>query len=187
MNDAKKVTFGKPMVGGAIFAAPLGTTLPTSSIEELDEAFAGLGYVSEDGLSNENSPETEAIKAWGGDTVLVVQQGKPDKFSFKLIEAINIDVLKTVYGPNNVSGDLDTGITLKANSGELPSMSYVIDMILKGGILKRIVIPHGSIDEIEEIIYSDSDAVGYGLGVQALPDSQGNSHYEYIKSGATGE
>lgn len=180
MNDAKKVTYGKPMVGGAIFAAPLGATLPTSSGEELDAAFTGLGYVSEDGLSNENSPETDAIKAWGGDTVLVVQQGKPDKFSFKLIEAMNVDVLKAVYGPDNVEGDLETGISLKANSSEIPSMSYVIDMILKGGILKRIVIPNGSIDEVEEIVYNDNDSVGYGIGVQALPDLEGNTHYEYI-------
>lgn len=187
MNDANKVTFGKPMVGGAIFAAPLGTTLPQNSSEELDAAFKGLGYVSEDGLSNENTPETETIKAWGGDNVLVVQQGKPDMFSFKLIEAMNVDVLKAVYGPDNVTGDITTGITLKANSSEIPSMIYVIDMILKGGVLKRIVIPNGSVSEIEEIVYSDSEAVGYGISVQALPDLQGNTHYEYIKANALGE
>ena len=42
----------------------LGTTLPTDAKTELDKAFKALGYCGEDGLVNENSPESENIKAW---------------------------------------------------------------------------------------------------------------------------
>lgn len=184
--ETTQVTYGKPKVGGAIYTAPLGTVLPTDAKTALTAEYKSLGYVSEDGLTNENSPESEAIKAWGGDTVLSVMTGRPDTFSYKLIEATNIDVLKQVYGTNNVSGDLSTaeGITIEANAADLDEQVLVVDMILKGGILKRVVIPNGKVIEIGEIAYVDNEAVGYETTIQAMPDADGNTHYEYIQDPA---
>lgn len=175
------VTAGKPKKGGAVFRAPLGTALPTDTTSKLDDAFENLGYCSEDGVTNENSPSTEKAKAWGGDTVLNFQTEKPDNFKMKLIEAMNVAVLKAVYGTNNVSGTLAEGITIKANAEDPEEYAWVIDMLLKGGAVKRIVIPKASVAEIGEIIYSDSEAVGYELTLSAVPDNEGNTHYEYIK------
>lgn len=182
MNE-KNVTSGKPKVGGAIFSAPLGTVLPTDAKTALAETFIALGYVSEDGVSNENSPETETIKAWGGDTVLVSQSGKEDIFKYKLIETMNIETLKQVYGDDNVTGAIDeaSGITIKANSKSLEARSIVIEMLLKNDILKRIVIPNATVSEIGEVLYVDDDVTGYELTLHALPDTTGNTHYEYIQ------
>jgi len=186
MSNVANVSTAKPKVGGAIYSAPVGTELPTDAITELDSKFNSLGYVSEDGLTNENTPESEAIQAWGGDTVAVVQTSKEDSFTFTLIEATNINVLKEVFGQDNVTGDLETGITIKANNKELEERSLVIDMILKGGILKRIVVPNAKVFEFGEIEYADENAIGYETTVRALADKDENTHYEYIQKPANG-
>ena len=185
MSKVKNVTAAKPKIGGAIYSAKIGTALPSDASTKLDDAFVALGYCSEDGLTNENSPETETVKAWGGDIVLTPQTEKSDTFKFKLLETLDVNVLKEVYGQDNVSGTLDTGIIVKANSNQLEDRSYVIELIMRGNALKRIVIPQASISEISEITYSDSDPVGYEITLTAMPDSESNTHYEYIISKGT--
>lgn len=181
MQNKDNVTYGKPRIGGAIYCAPVGTELPSDAVTPLGSAFKSLGYCSEDGLTNANSPETEDIKAWGGDSVLTIQTGKEDKFTFTLIEVLNVGVLKLVYGEDNVEGDLETGITVKANSQPLQPNTFVIDQIMKGGVLKRIVVSSADIAELGEVPYNDEDAVGYEITLSAKPDEDGNTHIEYIQ------
>ena len=180
-NTVTNVSVGKPKVGGAIYVAPAGTTLPTSATAALGDAFDCLGYCSEDGLTNDNSPESDTIKAWGGDTVLVLQTSKEDTFGFTLIEVLNADVLKFIYGDDNVTGDLATGITVKANSKEAEERAIVIDMVLRENAVKRIVIPRGKVSEVGTITYADEDAIGYETTVTCTPDASENTHYEYIQ------
>lgn len=183
MSNVNKVSYGKPKVGGAISVAPLGSPLPKDAKSELGAVYKNLGYVSEDGLTNANSPDADRIKAWGGDTVLVVSTEKPDTFEFTLIETVNVDVLKVVYGEDNVVGDLATGITVTANADQALPHVYVIDMTLKNKTVKRIVIPNGVVSETGDVEYKDDEAVGYNITVDALPDDKGNTHYEYILGG----
>lgn len=179
-NQPKYVTSAKPKVGGSIYSAPIGTALPTDATTALNTVFKCLGYVSDDGVQNSDDRKTTDIKSWGGDIVNSVQTEKTDTFKYTLIEALNVDVLKEIYGDSNVTGDLDTGITVKSNSTELDEHVIVIEMVLRNNVLKRVVFPSAKVTDVGEIKYKDGDNVGYETTVTCFPDDNSNTHYEYI-------
>lgn len=190
-NTVENVSFGKPKVSGAIYRGLLGEglTLPTDATTDLDSDFKCLGYVSEDGLTNSTENSDDGIKAWGGDTVLITDDARKDTFKFKLIEILNEDVLKAVYVDDNVTVAAATtttpkSITIQANNKEQPVCCWVVEMLLRDGNPKRIVIPKGKITEIGDIVYKDDEAVGYDLTISADADSNGNTHYEYMTVGS---
>lgn len=183
-QTASYTSAAKPRAAGSIYRAAKGTTLPTSADSALDSSlFTCLGYISEDGITNSNTRESEALKAWGGDTVLTIQTDYTDTFNFKLIEVLNSDVLGTVYGENKVSGtSLATGISVEVSGQEPTAYVWVIDMIMNDDTLNRIVIPDGKISEMGDTVYSTSELVAFDVTVTAIPDSSGNTHYEYKKT-----
>ena len=179
-NNASNVSAGKPKITGAIYVAPKGTPLPTDATSDLNEAFKGLGYVSDAGVVNGTPMESTKIKAWGGATVLVIQTSKEDTYKFTLIEVKNENVLKFVYGEDNVSGSLETGLAVAVNNKETPEVSIVIDMIMSDNVASRKVIPTCKISAVDDITYADNSVIGYGTTVDCLPDDDGNTHYEYM-------
>ena len=190
-NTVSYVTAGKPKTTGAVYRAPLGTALPTDPNTDLAAAYVCLGYCSEDGVTNSGEMNSENIKAWGGQNVLTTSSSTDDTFKFKLIEALNKDVLKFIYGDANVSGDLavGTGITVGVKGYSQDDSIIVIDMVMRNNGVKRFVIPNATISEVSEITYSDSEAVGYEVTLSCAADSYGNTHYEYLyrPNGQTGQ
>lgn len=180
-NVVSNVTAGKPNPTGAIFRAPVGTTLPTDTDASLDEAFVCLGFCSDDGVTNAGEMDSETIKAWGGQTVLVTSTSTDDTFQFKLIEALNAEVKKFIYGDSNVTGTLATGMAVSVEGFSQADSSFVIDMKMRDNTKHRIVIPSASISEVGEITYADSEAVGYDVTLSCAADSNGKNHYEYTK------
>lgn len=182
-NNASNVTFGKPKVGGGIWRAPLGTTLPTDAVTALDAAFVNLGYIADTGVVNNNSPTVETIRAWGGDVVATPQTEKTDTYAFGFLEYLKKEVQETVHGKSNVSGDLDTGMSIRKNSTALDEYVYVIEQVLRGGVLSRTVIPDGAITEIGEVSYVDNDVAQYPVTITAMASDQidGDTAREYLK------
>lgn len=182
MATATKVSTGKPKVGGAVFRAPVGTTLPTDAITALNSAFKELGYISDAGLTNSNTVTSNSVKDWGGVVVMTIQDEKKDQFKFTPIESLNAEVLKAVYGDTNVTEDATAHtITVHATADEAIEYAWVFELVMRGGALKRTVLPNAKISELGDIVYNSSDPVGYPITLDAFPDASEKTHYEYIK------
>lgn len=178
--NAKNTTTAKPKSGGAVYRAPIGTDLPTDAVTNLGDDYKELGYCSDDGLTNAIESESQDFKAWGGDVVDSQKTSTTVTLKLKLIEALNVETLKAVFGEENVSGSLDTGIHVKVNSKDVEESSWVVDMAMRDGAIKRIVIPDVKVSEISEIAYKHDEQVGYEVTLKALVDENGNYQDEYI-------
>lgn len=181
MANTSNIGAGKPAVAGGIYVGETTATLPTGTSGTLT-GFTTLGYISEDGVTNNNPPETDDVKAWGGATVMSIQTSKEDTFTFTLLEVLDEEVLKLVYGDSNVTKATNS-LTVKATMDDYSAHAFVIDMKING-TKQRIVIPNGKVSDVGEVTYNDSEAVGYEVTITAMPDpavtSQDITHYTYI-------
>lgn len=179
-NTALNVSAGKPKATGGIYRAPLGTVLPTDASTALSASFTSLGYIAQGGVTHSFELDTGDYRAWGGDLVLSYLNSKTHTFAFGLIEVLNKTTYETIYGASNVSGTLSTGIAVTADNDDMSEFVYVIELAMRDGAWKRIVIPDGKISAIGDVVYQDGDAVNYPVTLTAQVDASGNSHYEYI-------
>lgn len=183
------VLVGAPLTGtGGILVAPTGTTLPTDSSTALDAALKKAGYVGEDGVTMSIGRDTEKIKAWGGDTVRVVETSHEVTFSWTFLETNGL-VLAEVYGADNVTVTPATSSTgtlsaVAIKGGALPERTYVLEM--KDGKKRvRVVIPNLQITEVGDTQFVHTAATGYEVTAEALPDDSGVKAYIYTDDGVT--
>jgi len=177
-NNAQNVSTGKPKAAGAVWTAPVGTTLPSDGVEPLEAAFTNMGYVSDEGVKNNTDISTQDINAWGGDVVLSTQTSYKETFALTFIET-NVPVLKEYYGADNVI-ETATAIEVRHGAVDAPGHPWVIETVMQDGRVQRVVIPNGKLGERGEITYNDGDAIGYQMTINALPDASGCSAYTHF-------
>lgn len=189
MANKGNVTVGKPLIAGAVYRAPVGTTLPTAADATLDEAFTPVGYISEEGLRWSYSGDGDVIRAWGRDVVACPAGVVDDVASFQMLETVDEEAVKAFWG-DDARSVIAGGYALQVGVPSPVQYSWVIDMLLPqkndpaviwpNPRVRRIVIPMASVREREEIVYQDSELVAYGLSLKAGKDSAGKYHYEYV-------
>lgn len=187
MTSVKNVVAGKPKASGGVLNGPLGTALPTDATTEPEAAIKALGYISEDGLTESSERSTEKVKAWGGDTVKVLQTEFAATFSFTFIEVLNADVLKAVHGDGNVTTTAATASTgtlqsVKVTGEQLDHDVWIFEV--KDGDAKiRIVVPDGQVTTVGEVTYNDGSVIAYQVTVETFKDENGVYYYKYIDDG----
>ena len=176
MANKGNVTVGKPLVAGAVYRAPVGTTLPTAADATLDQAFVPVGYISDEGLRWSYSGDGDVIRAWGRDVVARPAGAVDDVASFQMLETVDEEAVKAFWG-DDARQIISGGYALQVGVPSPVQYSWVIDMLLPtkpdpaviwpSPRVRRSVIPMASVREREEIVYQDSELVAYGVSLKA--------------------
>lgn len=176
-NNSANVSAAKPKAGGAVWWAPVGTDAPSDASTALAAAFNAVGYVSEDGLTENETRTSTTHRAWGGDTVASSQTEYAKSYSFTMIET-NETTMKVRYGADNVTASDGKVTQVKHNAAELPEGVWVVEMVIASRICRK-VMPRGRITETGEVAYNDGDLVKYPVTIGLLPDANGDYEIDY--------
>lgn len=185
-STASNVLATSPGVTGCVRNAPLGTTGPTNASTALSVTWKDLGYVGEDGITEAISRDVDKKKSYGGATVKTLQTDYENTFKFAFLESANADVLKRVFGADNVTVAGDN-ITIDKNKKVLPHEAWCFDHV-DGSTLIRQWVPDGQITEVSDVVFVHSDVIAYEVTIEAFesPAINGSNSREFRYSGAIG-
>lgn len=183
-SKVENVFAAMPRATGALLRGPKdGGALPDSARDDVtDEAFQWLvdqGFIGEDGFTQSESRDTDKKKAFGGTVVKVLQTDYSLTIQFAFLESMNAEVLKSIYGEENVTVREDGEIVVRKNKKQSPHASWVID-VFDGDALNRTVIADGQITEIDDIVKVHSDTIMYTVTMECFEDANGDNLVEYF-------
>ena len=186
-NKIGNVFAAMPKATGALLRGPLGTELPTSARQDITQItdLVDLGFIGEDGFTQSESRSTDKKKAFGGTVVKVLQTDYSVTIQFAFLESINANVLKSIYGEDNVhvgTPEDPDEIVVHKNKKQSPHAAWVID-VFDGDALIRTTIGDGQITEIDDIVKVHTDTIAYTVTMECFEDENGDNLLEYIAVG----
>lgn len=131
--------------------------------------FTGLGFVSEDGVTETRDRSSDDLKAWqNAATVRTVITDAKLTYQFTLIETKK-ETVELYYGTTVTAAASDGSfVIVPANTGG--RRSFVIDVV-DGAELMRTYIPSGEVTEVGDKVYASGEAIGYEVTITAYPDA----------------
>lgn len=169
MTDATQVRIG---ITGALYKAPPGTAVPADSGATLDAAFVNLGYLSEDGITENWEDSVDDVVAWQSATT-VRSSTTESKLSLELtmIET-NKDVLETFHRGSTMATVSAGEYRLDVVPATADPSIWVFDVI-DGSRRIRLLFNNGEITARGAVPYANGSAVMYPVTLQAYPDANG--------------
>ena len=188
MEGISAILTGSPITAtGGILSAPLSTTRPTDAVTALPAGFVKKGYVGEDGVTKTVDKTDEKVRAWGGSTVKIVRQEHSVSYSWTFLESGNAEVLKAIYGADNViitPATVDHGaqIEVRETGQMLPRESWLMEM-KDGGTAIREYVPDGQLAVSGDVQFVHSNVISYTVTLEAFPDANGVKSYSWMDDG----
>lgn len=163
--DSTKV---RAAVSGAVSVGPTSAAAPTGTGGALT-GFVDLGYVSDAGVTEARSRDTNDVRAWqGGALVRTLITSGTLTYNFVLLET-KADTVKLFYGSVITSTAAD-GSFLVIPTSTGGRQAFVVDVV-DGAELIRTYLPQAEVTEVGDHVYVNSDPVGYEVTITAYPDS----------------
>lgn len=167
--DANKVQVA---ISGEFYVAPVGTTAPTDASTPLPAAWAGLGFVHEDGVTGSFEEDQEAIPAWQKATIVrTVTTSSEARFELTLIQS-GPEVMELYYKGSTLVEGAEGEFSMSVAGPQPDPRAMCLDVV-DGDHLERIYMPSAEVVERGEITYASSEPIGYAVTITAYASDLG--------------
>ena len=168
--DASKV---KIAATGALWRAPLGTTIPTDSTTAYASGFVNLGYLSK-GFELAQDLKQKEVSAWQTlEIVRLINTSLTRTVSFDAIESNNATVA-LAWGGATISAGTAGAYTLTIpDASATQEAIYGIDWS-DGATNQRIIIKRGVLKSLPKVKFSREEAITYSFDIQAVAPADGS-------------
>lgn len=195
-RNRKNVLVGAPNVtasGGALIGnVATSADIPGDATEPLKEALNAIaaGYIGNDGVTKTVDRQTEKIKGWNGDTIVVLTSEHTVTLKLTFMEAANAALLKAVYGTENVTISKAGGmekIKLVENADALPHNSYTFEIKGAEDAKIRVFAPDAQVTSVGDVTFVKNDVIKYEVELECFADEDNVKLYQFIDRKADGE
>lgn len=174
-----------PTIGG-LFKGPLTVTVPTDLT--VPGAMAHLGFIGADGIDEKTDRNTKKIFDWGGDTIASPQENYAKSVTFTLMEFLNTDVAKAVYGTSNVtvtaaSSSHGAQMSIAESSDVLDNFTWLWDTYSPGGKHITKFLPLARIETTDTLKWARTDVLAHRVTLTVFPDTTGRYTYTRTDDG----
>lgn len=165
---------------GAVYMSTVGATAPTNATASWSTAWKELGYMNEDGVTENPSMDSEEIKAWqSGAVVRRVITGSGLEFAFTAIET-NLQTLDLFYPGSTITAEtgppVETKIVIKLPVAVPKAFGFDI---VDGSKRTRIVVARAQLSERGEIQYVNGSPIAFPCTMNVEPNSSGELAIKY--------
>lgn len=160
-------------ITGEVYKAPLGSTAPTDATTALAAAFVGLGYVSEDGITESWDDSVDNIVAWQNATTVRSATTESTLTIACMLIQTNAAVLEAFHRGSQVTEPVASEYQIDVKPITADPSAWVLDVV-DGAKLIRIYVGNGEITERGEVVYANGQPIGYPITITAYPDANGN-------------
>ena len=164
-------------LSGAIYVAPVGSTLPTDSTTGVDAAFTDAGLISDKGVTESLNDDKVDVRSWDGSVARTYFKSSTATFQFELLEhnavTQGLYYKASLTGFNSGPGSVDIGQAV-------PDPRALVIDTLDGDVHIRYVIPKGEVTTRGDVTHNKDGATVYPVTITAYQASDGVAATKYF-------
>ncbi|MFJ4785158.1 phage tail protein [Streptomyces sp. NPDC088794] len=173
---------------GGVWVAAVGSTAPTSPLDQPVSPWEPLGALSDDGLTYGFDEDSQEFTPWGLTSPFRTQITKSVRtFGFTVWETSRVVVESLQYRLD--AADLvpdGEGLTRYAETASpSPDRRAFWFLVIDGDAYKGFYVPQGEINDRSDVTYKQDEMSGYEWTITTYPDEAGNTVYHVDKVPAT--